>query len=323
MDQRWLGFVFGLGVAAVYSLFWRLRPVAVKFRSRPAQSYDEAVDRCRLLQALDGADIEPLCRTQLLSHGAITAKSIVLLHGYSNCPRQFHQIATTLFELCYNVIVPRMPYHGLRTRTPSSFHQLTIEDLLFTTYEAIDIARGLGLHVTVLGFSLGGTVAAWVAQERDDIDLALLLSPVFGLRPLPSYARRAVINLLTWLPPWFRWWNPKRRGEIDGPRHAYAWYSSRGIALNMRLGLLVAQRAKHKPAGARRIVLLNNPSDPLTDCAVALKVVANWRALGGDVHVEEFDRALDLPHDIVDPAQPHAQPELIYPFIYRLLTPPI
>jgi hypothetical protein len=41
------------------------------------------------------------------------------------------------------------------------------------------------------------------------------------------------------------------------------------------------------------------------------------------VHVEEFDRALDLPHDIVDPAQPHAQPELIYPFIYRLLTPPI
>ncbi|NJP05385.1 MAG: alpha/beta hydrolase [Chloroflexaceae bacterium] len=46
--------------------------------------------------------------------------------------------------------------------------------------ESVDIARGLGRHVTIAGISVGGTIAGWAAQFRADVDCAVLIAPALG-----------------------------------------------------------------------------------------------------------------------------------------------
>jgi len=43
----------------------------------------------------------------------------------------------------------------------------------------VDIAQRLGEQVVMLGISAGGVATAWAAQNRSDIDLAVIISPVF------------------------------------------------------------------------------------------------------------------------------------------------
>ena len=59
----------------------------------------------------------------------------------------------------------------------SSLASLTSEGLIAYGNEAVDVATGLGDKVTVLGLSGGGAVAAYLAQSRADIDLAVPVAP--------------------------------------------------------------------------------------------------------------------------------------------------
>ncbi len=154
--------------------------------ARPARSYEEAVERAGAMQALDGAEVNPLSRTRLLSHGHRTERSIVFLHGLTNSPRQFEALGERFHALGYNVLLPRTPHHGLQNRLTDAPSTLSAEALAAHADEAVDIARGLGEAVTVVGLSLGGTMAGWVAQHRADVTQAVLIAPGFGLRPLPS-----------------------------------------------------------------------------------------------------------------------------------------
>src|SRR5712692_611162 len=130
--------------------------------------YADAVARITALQAQDSADINPLCRTQLLTYGRKVERVLVCLHGFTNCPQQFARLAQTFFDMGYNVLVPRLPQHGFANRLSHALGQLTADTLLTLTDEVIDVAHGLGAHVTLAGLSLGGTLALWAAQRRAD-----------------------------------------------------------------------------------------------------------------------------------------------------------
>jgi len=47
----------------------------------PAADYDAALVRFALLRAQDGAEVNPVCRSTLLTHGEKTERVIVLVHG--------------------------------------------------------------------------------------------------------------------------------------------------------------------------------------------------------------------------------------------------
>ena len=73
---------------------------------QPAADYQSALDKFAQLRILDGDDINPVCRSRLLTHNARTARVVVLLHGVTNCPEQYAQLAPQLYSLGYNVLVP-------------------------------------------------------------------------------------------------------------------------------------------------------------------------------------------------------------------------
>jgi len=85
--------------------------------SSPARDYDEALKRFAALQALDGSEVNPVCHSYLLTHERRTEQVIVLVHGITNCPRQFVQLAPLFFERGYTTYwFPASP----GTATPTS-----------------------------------------------------------------------------------------------------------------------------------------------------------------------------------------------------------
>ena len=153
---------------------------------RPAADYADALQRVTARRALEEGRYNPLCHTRLLTHGQKTARAIAFIHGYTNCPNQFLMLGQQFHDLGYNVLLVPMPRHGLADFMTNEPSRLTAEEMAAYADELVDIARGLGERITLAGLSQGGVLAGWAAQTRADLDQAVLLSPGFGLKLVPT-----------------------------------------------------------------------------------------------------------------------------------------
>ena len=284
----------------------------------PAKSYSEALQRAAALQERDGDDVNPVGRTFLLTHGFPAHRAVVWLHGYTNCPEQFRQLAQLCFDQGANVLVPRFPHHGLKDRMTGETALLTAEELASVAGEAMDIARGLGQQVVVGGLSMGGVVTGWLAQQRDDIDLALLMAPAFGFKAIPVSFTRLVAGLVLSFPNFFTWWDPKKKADIS-PSYAYPRHASRGLGHFLRLSFATQEMARqHKPA-ARRLSVLTNVNDMAVNDHMITRVVKLWQAQGASVQTRQFSADLKLDHDFIDPGSSKQRIDLSYPVIMEML----
>src|SRR5579859_3685891 len=145
-------------------------------------SFVESVARGRALLAREQGDprIDPQCGSILLEHAQRAQRALVCMHGITSSPVQFRQLGELFYARGYNVLIPRLPYHGYTDRLTHDPGKLTVAQYEAYTSEAIDIGRGLGEHLTVMGLSVSGVLAAWCAQSRADVDLAMPLAPSFA-----------------------------------------------------------------------------------------------------------------------------------------------
>lgn len=290
-----------------------LHPLTQIAQPRPTQSYTEARQRLALLTAQEGADLNPRCHTHLLDHGCQTERAIVFIHGYTNCPYQFHQLAKQFHQQGWNTLCLRLPGHGFADRLTTALGTVRPHNLADSTTEGIDIGCGLGQKLSVLGFSLGGVLAAWAGQRRADVDQAILVSPAIGIRALPAPRRRLAAHLLTFWPNFFQWWHPDLKEKRLEPLHAYPRFSSRSLAAMLRFGLLVQREATHTRPKARTLTVIINPKDVVVDNQTTAEVVASWQAHGATVMRYAFPPEWDLIHDLIDPTQPDQQVARVYP----------
>jgi esterase/lipase len=285
--------------------------------SSPARSYSEALDRARAYMTRDGSDVLPQARTALLEHGSQRPLAVVLFHGFTNNPAQYAQFAPLLFERGANVFVPRLPEHGDKDRLTNRIAGLTAEMLLTSATEAVDLAPGLGERVAVLGISMGGSLAAYFGQFHK-IALAVPVAPEYALLQLPYPVSRGVATVMQWLPNFFVWWDPRvREGQL--PLTAYPRYSTRALAQTLRIGEDVYGAARKEPPLATRIVTVVNNADPAVNNAAAKKVSAEW--LKREHDGVEYVELRDLPrnHDIIEPQNPCARTETVYPKLLEIL----
>ena len=308
----------GLAVVGLV-LAWPLDTEALVSRPRPAPSYSDALARVQLMQSRDGTDINPLCATRLLTHGAQTARSIVLFHGFADCVEQFGRFGGLLFEQGYNVLIPRAPHHGAADPMSADLGYLTAAELAGMAEEATDIARGLGRHVTVVGLSMGGVMAGFVAQERHDVDRAVLLAPGFVMGGIPPLAAGQAARTLLVLPNMMRYFND--HDPVADPTYASPRYSTRGVAAILTLGAAVRERARRAPPAAASVVLVTNAADTQVDNDVAREVAGDWATLAPDrITTYEFPASLGLSHDVMDPVQKGQHTDLAYPVLLDLVT---
>jgi carboxylesterase len=252
-----------------------------------------------------------------MTHGQKTEKAIVFVHGYTNCSQQFHELGQQFYELGYNVLIVPAPRHGLADRMTAEHSQLTAEELAAYTDSVVDVAQGLGEHVSMAGISMGGIATAWAAQHRSDIDLAVLISPAFGFQMIPAPATVPAVNAFLALPNFYQWTDSALK-EANGPDYTYPRRSTRALAQTLRLSLAIQALAAEEPPAARSILVITNANDSSVDNALTAEMVATWLGWGIDVTTYEFPADLQLAHDLIDPSQ-QSQP-VVYPRLVDLIT---
>jgi len=319
--RRFLAFVglLGLLFALVSS---PLHPRGLESHPRPALGYDEAV---RIVDSLRGADtpeISTECGTELLTHGRRTSRVVVLLHGLTNCPAQFDSIAGMAYALGANVLVPRLPHHGLTDHMTTDLARLDARELAAFTDRALDAADGLGDSVTVAGLSIGGVMAAWAGQERADVDRAVVIAPMLGWARAPGPLLTALLTRAgTALPNAFVWWDDKRKQDLPGPRHVYPRFATRSVTATLTLGAAVMRDAERRAPAARSLVMVTVGGDIAADNGTAAALVRAWRRHGArELLTYEFPPDLHLNHDVVDPEQIGGNPSVTYPVLLGYLA---
>ena len=306
-----------LGLVASLFIPWNVG--SLTSHPHPLQSYGEAVQRIDALKANRAPEMNPDCVTQFMTHGKKVEHAIILVHGYTNCPAQFRELGQRFYDLGYNVLIASLPHHGLADRMTDEQAQLTAKELTQYADEIVDVAQGLGDHVSMMGISAGGVITAWAAQNRSNIDTAVIISPAFGFKQIPTPVTAVVMNSYLLLPNSYVWWDPILQTKIE-PAHAYPRYSKRALAQTLRLGFAVQVQAQRIAPAASRIIVVTNANDTAINNPLTDKVVAHWQKDGAHIAIYEFPLSLGLGHDLIDPGQPDQQIDLVYPQLIDLVT---
>ena len=240
---------------------------------RPLPGYQQVVKLVAERIAQDGAEISSECRTKLYTHGSRTHRVIVLFHGLTNCPAQWDSIGRMLFADGANVFIPRLPHHGYANRMTDELARMDAHELREFTDRALDIADALGDSVTIAGLSVGGTMAAWAAQNRPDVDRAVLIAPMLGVARARGGWTPIVARVAGALPNLFVWWDDRQKEQLGGPKHVYPRFSTRSVAATLKLGWMVHEDATRKPPACRSIEMITVGGDVAVDNLLNAEVV--------------------------------------------------
>ena len=124
------------------------------------------------------------------------------------------------------------------------------------------------------------------------------------------------------LPNVHTWWDPVNRynNPMTAP-HAYAGYPLRSMGTYMRLGFSALADAERTPPSAAVIHMVLNDADLSVSNRVAADLVAAWQRGGAaDADTFTFDRAQNLPHDMIAPGRLGAATDAVYAALIDLLT---
>jgi hypothetical protein len=241
------------------------------------------------------------------------------MHGITSSPVQFRDLGALFFARGYNVFIPRMPRHGYTDRLTRDHANLTSAEFTAYASQTVEIARGLGDHLTVAGLSVSGVLAAWCAQARADVDLAVPIAPAFAPHGVPYQLVRGLTTLARTLPNFFVWWDFRRRART-GPTCSYPRFSTRAMAQSFELGREIFRAAQTRPPACPQILAITNRGDMAVNNNATRAMVRRWRN-HAPAAVREYSFGADLGrlHDIIGPYQEYARVDYVYPILFDLI----
>lgn len=161
-------------------------------------SYADAVNRITARQKTDASQphFEQGCESQKYLHDKKVARSVVLFHGITACPKQYAELAKTFYDADYNVYVPLAPEHGT-TENPQAISDITLAQLTKYVGDSYSIGAALGDSVGFVGISGGADLATWGAQYIDTVSTLLVISPFYevSLQASPRWQKPLLLTL--------------------------------------------------------------------------------------------------------------------------------
>jgi alpha-beta hydrolase superfamily lysophospholipase len=296
-------------------VIWRDEPSIDKL----PPSFDNAVDTMRAIVVADAANpaLNPHAVPRFYSHGEPAARAVVLFHGFTNCPQQFDELARDFYRQGCNVIVPRIPGHGLRNRLTYALADVTPAQLKAFAARSFWLARGLGKRVSVVGLSLGGTLALWLAQTQP-LDLAVPVAPFLVPLPFSEKAGSALARLLYAMPNFYWWWDPTIK-EKSLPPYAYPGFPTHSLAQIVFLGDAIFAAADKEKPRARGCVLVTNPNDNAVTNTASEELLALWNRRGARYRELSLTGLGPPRHDVIDPVTYPLGRTLVYPKLESLV----
>ena len=280
----------------------------------PAADYDEAIQRFEAIVAGEqGILMSDKSGSVLMTHGEPTDKVYVLVHGWTNSPFQWVDFGQLLFDRGYNVLILRMPQHGLASHNVGELQHATPELVRDYADDTVDIAAGLGDEIHVIGLSVGGEVAAWIAQNRPDVKRVMSISPLYGMGPLPSFLNTFLMNLASRLPNF----NPTDPNEPQR-EHVYRGQSSRGVANALVFGKAIFNQAEEAAPAVSELIVVTNDNDTTVNNRLTDQLSAIWEAAGMPLVRYVFPKELGLPHNSIDKTS-NPDTDIVYAKLLELL----
>ena len=315
----WVAAVLGALVLVVLVMaLWPASTSGLGSDPDPTVGYDDAVERFAESTSDEAGLVYEPCESVLMDHGERVEVAVVLFHGLTNCPKQFVDFAETLHADGANVLILRAPRHGIANADGSGIGSLSniagldAAELRDFADDSVDIAVGLGDEVRVLGLSMGGVLAEWTAQHRDDVDRVVPVAPAMSIPGVPGFLTTGFVNLFDKLP------NIDLPGESNLD-HAYVGESTEGLVATFLLARSVEDDAEEVGPAAGEVIVVINPDDNQVDPGYVSSFASEWNERAGNVAIVELP-AVGLPHDVIDPDQPEGNPELVYPILLDLLA---
>ncbi len=244
------------------------------------------------------------CRSKFFFHPSPTPKVFLFFHGFTAGPYQFEPLGETLFQSGYNVIVPLQPGHGIAGHWNSqNLPPLPEDSQVYKKFviEWFQQAKQLGEQLIVGGYSTGGTLAAWFAQEHpQEIEKTLLFAPYL------SGTNKLVDWLVEILPFYYEWLNKDNPGNFG-----YKGFPIPALRILLDMGHEILARAKTTPATPMLIV--SSESDEATNLrehrelfdAVLQYQPKSWYYC--------FDKKLKIPHTMMTEVEGNK-------YLHQLLT---
>lgn len=225
------------------------------------------------------------CRSKLLVHPGRTTKSVLMLHGFTSCPKDFDDLAEEFYRRGYNVFVPREQHHGLGDLRATA--EVTVDGLLDYADRGLNIAAGLGQEVGVVGISGGAVLATWLTEYRtESVTRLLALSPFYepGPSQAPGFAVKPIVVLF-------------------GHHLVPDFVNDRGFsfaALSQYLRIVRNFQDRPRNEQLRSVAVVRSAEDPLVDLRRAFEIPTEIARINQEQTIrKELPTSSGLEHEIV------------------------
>ncbi len=146
--------------------------------------------------------------------------NVLVLHGFTSHPiLTMGPLPETLRKAGFNIAQPTLPGHGTR---PEDLRSVRWQDWLQTAREAY---LALPEPRAVVGLSMGGLLAGWLAAEHPTTAL-VALAPALGLKNRLAY----LSPLLHYIKPWAFSTNPAEEARRRAQSPNYPNFPTRALA---------------------------------------------------------------------------------------------
>lgn len=247
--------------------------------------------------------MSPTCRSQILLQPERPTKVFLFVHGFTATPSQFLPIGRVLFEAGYNVLIPRMPGHGLagdwNSETPPPLPE-TLQPYQHCCEEWLQWAQDLGDEVIVGGLSSGGTLAAWLALTYPNVVSRALLFAAYwsGSNVLVDLAVRI-------LDIYFEW-----RVAPDAVNLGYEGFSMPALRIFLDLGQEILDQAEHGPSAP--MLILSSDRDLATSPRDHQALFQRVRAYQPLSWYHCFDESFEIPHNMMTQIEGNAYADMVF-----------
>lgn len=274
------------------------------------------------VKSFDDHAKEPIreeCLSKAYTTGKKEARTIILWHGYTNCPKQFDEFGQRLAAKGYNVLIPRSPNHGYKDGLTEALGSVNFED--FHTYIQRSIAIGdmLGDDVTIVGLSAGGTFALWSALYEEKVDRIIAIAPVAYPQGFEPILREFVVKYAAFMPNEFKWWDDVQKNERPGPPHAYKRYSTKSMGIVLHIASTVEQVLKGGKKLDKPVTFVINEADKALREEELIELSTLFEKSGAKVTRYFFERSNEYPHDLIDEYNIKEHKEDVYNALFELV----